>query len=61
MTKLVGREIKVKRGRLVENMIISEITQIVPNVFSVSGTNSKRKIVVTMMEDEILENLLGGN
>lgn len=57
MNKLIGRQILVKRGRLVETMVIENIEQITDNIFSVSGSNSKRKMVVTMLQDEIELNL----
>ena len=55
--ELIGKQILVKRGRLVETMVIEDIEQIAQNVFSVSGRNSKRTIVVTMLQEEIQSNL----
>lgn len=61
MKNLIGREIIIKRGRLNENMIIEEITEIFSNVFSVKGRNLKRQMTITMDINEINENILGGN
>ena len=60
MKQLIGREILVKRGRLIESMVIEFISQISKDVFSVTGSNSKRSMTVTMLNDEINESLIGG-
>lgn len=60
MKQLIGREILVKRGRLTESMVIESISQISKDVFSVTGSNSKRSMTVTMLNDEINESLIGG-
>ena len=60
MKNLIGRDIFIKRGKLQEKMIISEVSNITNSIFSVSGKNEKRGITVTMMLDEINESLVGG-
>ena len=60
MKQLIGKEILVKRGRLTESMVIESISQISKDVFSVTGSNSKRSMTVTMLNDEINEFLIGG-
>lgn len=60
MKQLIGREILVKRGRLIESMVIESISQISKDVFSVTGSNSKRSMTVTMLSDEINESLIRG-
>ena len=60
MKQLIGKEILVKRGRLTESMVIEFISQISKDVFSVTGSNSKRSMTVTMLNDEINESLIGG-
>ena len=60
MKQLIGREILVKRGRLIESMVIESISQISKDVVSVTGSNSKRSMTVTMLNDEINESLIGG-
>ena len=60
MKQLIGKEILVKRGRLTESTVIEFISQISKDVFSVTGSNSKRSMTVTMLNDEINESLIGG-
>ena len=60
MKQLIGREILVKRGRLQESMVIKSISKIATNIYSVTGSNSKRSMTVTMLSDEINESLIGG-
>lgn len=60
MNNILGREINVKRGRLQESMVIKSVKEIVPEIFSVTGENSKRQMTLTMTKSEIFENLIGG-
>ena len=60
MKQLIGKEILIKRGRLQESMVIKSISKIAENIYSVTGSNSKRNMTVTMLTEEINESLIGG-
>lgn len=60
MKEIIGREIKIKRGKLNENIIINEVNIIVNGIFSVTGRNNKKQITATMTIEEINENLIKG-
>lgn len=57
MDKIVGKQILVKRGRLLEVMIVENVEQLLPSVFSISGRNEKRTMTITMTKEEIELNL----
>lgn len=59
MANIIGREITVKRGLLVEKITIDSIKNITSNIYSVTGHNAKKRITVTMLKEE-LHLLLGG-
>lgn len=61
MQNLIGKEIRIKRGKLSETIRIKKIVEIVPSVFYVSGLNYKRRISVTMTLEEINENIISVN